>query len=393
MKYLSILIHIYQPPTQLGFVIDDIARECYEPLVDIFNSELDPRFTLNINYSLTELLVNRGHTDLIAGIRSAADRGTLEFVDSGAYHPIFPLIPPDEVRRQLRLNREGNAAVFGDSYAPRGVFPPEMCFSGHVAGLFKELGYQWCITDDLPYSFHNGTPPYNFIPKVGGVGVFLRSNSWSNDISFHSWKGRDFLRTAKERMQNWFGDQDGYLVIAMDGETFGHHHKYYEEKFLRSLLHGLREDGEVKLLTLSELFSRFPMREQFVPPSTWSASVQDLNEDDPYPLWHSRFNPIHHNQWLLTNHVLGVANRAIAAGDLGSRTLLDKALYSCQYWWASAWNFDSSQVFRGAYLLLDTLERASASTGDRDGLRVGRDLYNNLLFSIADRIRAQKGEK
>ncbi|MBF0408045.1 MAG: hypothetical protein HQM10_11860 [Candidatus Riflebacteria bacterium] len=385
MKYFSILLHIYQPPTQLGFVVDDIARECYRPLVDIFNSELEPRFTLNINYSLTEILVNRGHFDIIDGLKKAALNGHVEFADSGAYHPIFPLIPLSEVKRQLELNRKGNQSVFGTAYAPKGIFPPEMCFSGHVARLFHDQGYQWCITDDLPYSFHNGTPPYDFIPRMGGTGVFLRSNSWSNDISFHGWKGKEFLGILKERLFNWFGEKDGYMIIGMDGETFGHHHKYYEEKFLRSLLYALRDDKDIKLVTISELFARFPMREAYVPPSTWSASLKDLDVDDPYPLWHSKFNPIHHNQWLLTNHVMSLAWKAAEQGDTETRKLLDKAIYSCQYWWASSWNFDPSQVFRGAYLLLDTLEHAGNFLKDREGIRIGRDLYNNLVYSVFDR--------
>ncbi|MBF0544883.1 MAG: hypothetical protein HQM08_10640 [Candidatus Riflebacteria bacterium] len=390
MKYLAILLHIYQPPTQLGFVVDDIARECYLPLVDIFNSELEPRFTLNINYSLTEILVNRGHTDIIDGLKKAATNGHVEFVDSGAYHPIFPLIPICEIKRQLELNRKGNQSVFGPTYAPKGVFPPEMCFSGHVGRLFHDLGYQWCITDDLPYSYHNGTPPFDFIPKMGDSGVFLRSNSWSNDISFHGWKGREFLKIIKERMNNWFQDRDGYIVIAMDGETFGHHHKYYEEKFLRSLLYALKDDNEIRLVTLSDLFTRFPTREAYVPPSTWSASLQDLNVDDPYPLWHSKFNSIHHNQWVLTNHVMSLAWRASAQGDQDTRKLLDKAVYSCQYWWASNWNFDPSQVFRGAYLLMDTLERAGWFLKDHESVRIGRDLYNNLIYSLFERQKAGK---
>ncbi len=389
MKYLSILLHLYQPPTQLGFVVDDIVRQCYEPLVDIFTSDLNPRFTLNLNHSLAEQLRDRGHHQVIAGLRQASERGTLEFVDSGAYHPIFPLIPESEVKRQLELNRTRNQEIFGPSYQPKGVFPPEMCFSGHLAQLFHEMGYQWCITDDLPYTYHTGPSPYDFIPTMHQVKVFLRSNTWSNELSFHTWKGKDFAAKLHGALDDWFKGKDGYLILAMDGETFGHHHKYYEEKFLRSLLYALQADSELKLVTISELLERFPGRPQFVPPSTWSASMEDLCNDDPYPLWHSKFNPIHHNQWVLTNHVMHLALEA-SPRDPEVRRLLDRAIYSCQYWWASAWNFDPSQVFRGAYLLLDTLERACSVTANREALRVGRDLYNNLVFSIAERMSAKK---
>lgn len=383
MYYLSFLFHLYQPPTQLGFVVDRITEECYRPLADIFTSRLGPKFTLNINYSLTELLKDRGHTDVLDNLKRALEMGNLEFVDSGAYHPIFPLIPESEVIRQLRINNEGNRSVFGDGYRPRGVFPPEMCYSSRNAKIVKKLGYDWLITDDLPYTYYDPNVPWKHICRVEDCGVFLRSNSWSNDVSFHHWKGTDFLDKMESVMESWFGKEDGYMIIAMDAETFGHHHKYYHEKFIHSMVHSMKKRTKIKLATISEIFDRFELRDAFVPPSTWSASMQDLYSDDPYPLWQSKFNPIHHNQWQLTHHVL---RAVIRSGNPEARKFMDKALYSCQNWWASLNNFDPSQIYRGAYLLLDTLQEASQSLGDTESLRVGRDLYNNLVYSVFERI-------
>jgi len=387
MYYLSFLFHLYQPPTQLGFVIDRITEECYRPLSDIFNSGLSPKFTVNMNYSLTELLRERGHTDVLDNLKSAMESGNLEFVDSGAYHPIFPLIPESEVIRQLKINNDGNRAVFGDKYKPRGVFPPEMCYSSRIAKIIKKIGYEWLVTDDLPYTYYDPNIPWNTICRVEGAGVFLRSNSWSNEISFHQWKGTDFIEKAEDIMRTAFGDGDGYMIIAMDAETFGHHHKYYHEKFLHSLLHAMRNKTNIKLAKMSDVFDKFKMKEAFVPPSTWSASLQDLHSDDPYPLWQSKFNPIHHNQWQLTHHVL---RAAIRSGDAEARNLMDKALYSCQNWWASLGNFDPSQIYRGAYLLMDTLERSSKVLNDAEVLRIGRDLYNNLVYTVFERITKNK---
>jgi len=169
----------------------------------------------------------------------------------------------------------------------------------------------------------------------------------------------------------------------MDGETFGHHHKFYHEKFIHSLVHAVRDNKNVKLCTISEIHDKFQKKEAFVPPSTWSASMQDLYSDDPYPLWQSKFNPIHHNQWQLTHHVL---RAVIKSNREQSRLLMDKALYSCQNWWASLYNFDPSQIYRGAYLLLDTLEQAAREMNDSETLRLGRELYNNLVYSVFERI-------
>ncbi len=385
MYYLSFLFHLYQPPTQLGFVIDKITEECYRPLTDLFTSSLAPRFTVNINYSLTELLLQRSHHDVINNLKSALNAGNLEFVDSGAYHPIFPLIPESEVIRQLKINFEGNRAALGDKYKPRGIFPPEMCYSSRIAKIVKKIGYEWIITDDLPFSYYGGKEPERHIAEAEGCGVFLRSNKWSNNISFHQWKGNEFIDKIEEEMSGSIGERDGYLIIAMDAETFGHHHKYYHEKFIHSLMHAIKNKTNIKLATISEIFEKFKMKKAFVPPSTWSASMQDLYSDDPYPLWQSKFNPIHHNQWQLTYHVL---RAVIRSGDETSRLLMDKALYSCQNWWASLANFDPSQIYRGAYLLLDTLEAASAALKDGETLRLGRELYNNLVYSVFARINS-----
>lgn len=388
MYYLSFLFHLYQPPTQLGFIVDRITDECYRPLSDIFNSALSPKFTVNMNYSLTELLRDRGHQDVLDNLKNALDAGNLEFVDSGAYHPIFPLIPESEVIRQLSINAEGNRSVFGPNYKPRGIFPPEMCYSSRIAKIAKKIGYDWLITDDLPFSYYDANVPVNAICRVEGCGVFLRSNTWSNEISFRQWKGTDFIDKVESIMKASVGDGDGYMIIAMDAETFGHHHKFYQEKFIHSLLHAIKSRPGIKLARLSDVFDKFKMKDAFVPPSTWSASLQDLHSDDPYPLWQSKFNPIHHNQWQLTHHIL---RSVLRSGDKESRLLMDKALYSCQNWWASLANFDPSQIYRGAYLLLDTLEASARASGDGEALRVGRDLYNNLVHSVFERVMKQSG--
>ncbi len=383
MKYLAILLHIYQPPTQIGWVVDQIANECYRPLSQIMNDdELNPKFTLNINYSLTEQLAERGYEDILKNFNEAAEKGYLEFTNSGAYHPIFPLIPEQEVIRQLNLNYERNKKYI-PSFEPKGVFPPEMCYDSRLAKLLSDnFDYKWVITDDLPFGYYQGFVPYNFIPKVSDIAVVLRSNLWSNDVSFHTYVGKEFLARVKKSMKDWFGDEDGYIILAMDGETFGHHHKYYHEKFLRNLLYALKEDNEIKLVTISEIVERFPKKASFVPPSTWSATAQDLANDDPYPLWQSKFNPIHAKQWEFLYYAYYLMKKV---NDELIRDLMDKALYSCQFWWASVWNFDPSQIYRGAFAILDVVNRYYQLTGDKVSLERAREKFVNIIKEVEHR--------
>jgi len=128
MKYVNFLFHIYQPPVQQNDVLDRIVREAYEPLTRVIRDFADLRFTLNVNFSLIELL-NERSPQVIENIRTAYENGTLELTATGAYHPLFPLIPQREVQRQLELNQQGNERLLAANFQPEGVFPPELALT------------------------------------------------------------------------------------------------------------------------------------------------------------------------------------------------------------------------------------------------------------------------
>ena len=180
MRYVSLLLHLYQPPTQDIRLVRRIDSECYTPLANVL-AETGARVGVNINYSLTEQLAVIDSPSL----RSLASADGIEFTDSGAYHPIFPLIEQSDIVRQLSLNSEGNRRLLGDAYSPSGVFPPEMAYWPGLPGIIERQGYRWTVTDDLPWDFEHGEVPFDTVPAVDGVAVLLRSNFWSNRISFH----------------------------------------------------------------------------------------------------------------------------------------------------------------------------------------------------------------
>src|SRR5215813_486645 len=112
MIYWAPLLHFYQPPTQFTSVLDRICDECYRPLIRVFNSALNARATFNVTGALTESLRDHAKTDILDGLRSLAEDGKIEFTGTGMYHPILPLIPPAEQRRQISLNQKINRRAF-----------------------------------------------------------------------------------------------------------------------------------------------------------------------------------------------------------------------------------------------------------------------------------------
>lgn len=357
MKSVVVVLHFYQPPTQDPEVVRRIDRECYNPVFSLLR-DLKLPVTVNVNYSLTrQLACLCGETlDILREVRGC------EFTQSGAFHPIFPLIPEDEVLRQLERNGEGNRSLFPGFGSPVGVFPPEMALDGGTAGILARAGYRWTVTDDVPWVSTGREAPGDWVPEFRGIRVLLRSNFWSNLISFHGDDGRMIAARMVKEMRGWMGDDDSYLVVAMDGETFGHHRPGGIEGFLKPFLETVRDTRGARIASAGETAAGFPGRTDEVPAGSWSTPPGDLDRGVPFPLWDDPDNPDHAALRLLLNMVLKRA-RDCQRGAVGS--LADEMLYSCPFWWASPGRYDPVQIRRGVSAILETALAVSRECSDR----------------------------
>ncbi|HMO55161.1 MAG TPA: hypothetical protein PJ994_11695, partial [Tepidiformaceae bacterium] len=128
MTYWAQLLHFYQPPTQTHEILLKVTEESYRPLLRVLKEHPTARLAVNIQGVLTELLQDHGLGDVAEGLRELGERGQVEFVGSGKFHPILPLIPESERKRSIAANAATNRAAFGESWKPKGFFPPEMCW-------------------------------------------------------------------------------------------------------------------------------------------------------------------------------------------------------------------------------------------------------------------------
>jgi alpha-amylase/alpha-mannosidase (GH57 family) len=369
MIYWAQLLHFYQPPTQFPAVLNKICEESYRPLLEVFSQYPNARATVNINGVLSEMLRDCGHRDIIEGLRELAQRGQIELTGSGKYHPILPLIPPGEVKRQIELNQKTNTFFFGDAFKPAGFFPPEMAYGRDIVSPIVETGYRWIILSGVacPANW-----PVDSIYQVEHEGkrlaVLFRDDIVSNKISFQDLSPGEFL----EHLRAQKGDRENiYVITAMDAETYGHHIKNWEQLFLAEVYEDLevrsesyahiqqskalasqhaailQDTGtaqEVQATTISQLLDTFPPGEVIDPkPSSWSTSAEDIEAGNPYPLWAAKDNELHRLQWEHLAICMDMCSKASEVADSEesrhfagiARGLLDRALHSDQFWWAS----------------------------------------------------------
>ncbi len=371
MIYWAPLLHFYQPPTQLHWVLDKVCDESYRPLIKVFQELPSAKVTVNINGVLTELLRDHGKMDIIKGLAKLAENGQLEFTGSGKHHPILPLIPHDEMKRQIAQNRQTNRRLFGRAFAPQGFFPPEMGYSREMVKPVIESGHQWILLSGVacPVDW-----PLDVIHEISTdsekLSVFFRDDILSNKICFHGIDAQGFLNHLA-RLRGEGGDI--YVITAMDAETFGHHIKHWERLFLEEVYEALEppepvtggvrqlqlladehrdiiafqervEAREVEVVTISQLLNIFPGGSSIEPkPSSWSTTGDDLAAGNPYPLWNDPNNQIHRLQWEHMNICIDMVEKASRWADNEAskyyadiaRGLLDRALHSDQFWWAS----------------------------------------------------------
>ncbi len=321
--YWANFIHIYQPPFQKRSILERVVEESYRKIFTGLEKNPSSKLTININGGLTEMLIESGHKDLIDLIKKLLERKQIELTGTAKYHPLLPKLPPAEIIRQIQINQDTNRKYFGKAYQPEGFFPPEMAYSPKIGKIVKKMGFKWIILDEtaLPSPLLHDA----IYENTDGLGFFFRERNISFKIlSAQLGTGAILAKELGQEINN-----NEYLLTAMDGETFGHHRPGLEQ-----LLWSFGNNQAIIPATVSELPHLFKKKIIVEPQATsWAFTDPKHSITTPFLRWDDPDNEIQQKQWELVNlaiEAVGKDNR------LQTRNLLDRMLYSDQFWWASA---------------------------------------------------------
>jgi hypothetical protein len=364
--YWAPLLHIYQPPTQDAHILKSINKECYEPLFAILNECDFTKITLNVNAVLIELLIENELFSTLHLLKNLVSESKVELTGNAKYHPILPLIPRKEVYHQIQINEDLIRREFGNAWQRKGFFPPEMAISPKIVKFIQELGYKWIIQSGVafPGDRYKINWPLDLIYCTPtGLQLFFRDDILSNKISFKNTTAKEFVNDIRKLHND--KQNDVYVITAMDGETFGHHIKNYENTFLKKVLDMISNEDEIQMSFISTLDTKFPLSEQKIIPkkSSWSTTGDDYAKGIFYPLWDHPTNKIHTYYWKILRslaQLMNIVDRLDLTGNweainyrTTARWFYDKSFCSDTTWWANPPNLWSpNMIYKGIILLM-----------------------------------------
>lgn len=322
---ISLLLCLSAPPDRVSPGFHRLVEANHRPLLRWLLNLNDIPCALSIPWGLTERWASEGYTDCLSFCTELLTRKNIEFVGTAAYYPILPLLPRPAVERQVLLDLTRHRELY-PQWQPTGFVPPEMAFGPELLPILASHGYSWCAVDDITYTCLNGLPPHLYIPSCSDFKVILRSSMWSQALihcARDGGSGSHLAHAMTQGLHTWFRGNQGYLLLAVDPECFGHHRKG-SLPMLTSLLRTLKANDQVHIIKPSQLVQSYPSQSDEIPPGSWRTTSEQFWEGEFFAPWQSRYNAAHTHLWDLTDLAVG------AVAKLQQR--LDRSLHAGFFW-------------------------------------------------------------
>ena len=213
------------------------------------------------------------------------NEGRLEISVSPYFHPILPLLfssfSARDANTQTPLPKEifshpedaiwhveAACAYYREKFGqdPQGMWPSEQAVSKEILPILTKAKLKWIVTDEsilwktFPKLKRDGRllyRPYMWQLKEESLVVFFRDKYLSDLIGFEymHWRTRDAVDNFMYhllKIKEYFGEDDCFLTVALDGENCWEFYRNDGRDFLRLLYSRIAETSYVKTITPGE---------------------------------------------------------------------------------------------------------------------------------------------
>ncbi len=272
VRYILQHWHFYQPRNNDKWT-KIINKECYSP-----NSRngILKRISFNVGPTLIEWFKENDKETLENMIDS--DEG--QALAQPYNHRIMPLIRHDEdLKTQIIWGKKYFKTFFNRE--PEGIWLPETATSKRVCKELARQGIKYTIGAPWQKKGRENTSRTYKIRLGEGLEItYFFYNRASGTIAFNNEvNGNKILNnvdSALNYLQGFAADNE-MLLLAYDGETFGHHHKL-ADKWAEYFPTGVKKRKDMEMLTISEYLKRFKTKHHtdIWDNSSWSCLCGDL---------------------------------------------------------------------------------------------------------------------
>ena len=279
-KYLCVHGHFGLPPRQDPFtgelereaavapfrnLYEQVTADCYRPNAVLGNFDL---MSFDMALALLDWLERRDAATYSRIL--AADRGSA--MATTFHHVILPLLSRRDKVTQVTWGLEAFKGHLGRP--AEGLWLTDMAVDHETLDVLAECGVEFTLlsSEQTQGDLRIGAGPYRVRLESGReLAIFARDHALSDKIAFELNRLGGAGIFAARHLSPRTGE--GLLLIATDGETYGHHH-VGEEMFLRYLLRQEASNAGYQVVPLTGFLRDHPpeVEIQIRSPSSWSCT-------------------------------------------------------------------------------------------------------------------------
>jgi len=267
-----------------------------EPLVTILEESDITVLNLAMSAAALRAFDRHGLRPLLDRIGFLAGERRIEMVGTAAHGALLPLLPVEEIARQIDLNDEVNRQYFGDGYHPTCLWAPYLAISLKVADVAFKRDYTSLLVDEGALRVWPGRWEGTRIDGIEGMpGMFLLPSSRQASRAFA--EGQVHNRTQLEGLAAMpYEKGKSYVVTTVDLTP--------RTSPFRALLVGMDRE---RMVRLEKLFNHFPLDGSTSPlPCSSLSQPEELGRGLPFAPWFSPGNERQAMQWRLVTMLVEV---------------------------------------------------------------------------------------
>jgi alpha-amylase len=215
---LALIVHNHQPVGNFGWVIEDVFRKAYEPLVGALERHPSVRLALHYTGPLLEW-IDANEPGFIERLQALVERDQVEILGGGMYEPILVSLPDSDRIGQLQTMRDDLERRFGR--APEGAWLAERVWEPSLPTALVDAGYEYTVLDD---NHLRGA----FVPEDQMWGTYTTDDQGRRLTIFGTEKGLRYRIPWKpvEDVIDYLRDNatdagERVGIMGDDGEKFG----------------------------------------------------------------------------------------------------------------------------------------------------------------------------